>query len=442
MKNKKAARLITAGLVTTMTVGMLAGCGGEDKGSKGATSESGETVITFGIHVANPAEQEPVTNSIVEAFNEKYAGQYKVEFEAADTEAHSKNMKLEASDGTLPEIFWLNSAEAPEYADSGVLMDMSDYLSKSADIDEALNGMEDAFNNGDIQYGLPYQCNVQGFFYNKDLFDAAGVDYPTSETTYDEFIDMIGKLKESGVTPIAIGSKNSGYTMWEFNEFLERYGWSENFDAIESGELKFNNPDMVACFEKLEGLKDAQAFPENMATIEYFDAKQQFDDGTAAMFGTGQWDCAEFDENLGDKVGFWWGPVFEDSSYEQNVAMKVPSAPIVVNAEVADDDTMKEAVYTFLDFYYSEEAAGISYEGSIFPATNYTDVSASDTQYAMNAMLEAQAEGWASPAAAPDQMLSSAVQTELYNGIFGVLQGTYTPEEALDKMDETMSYNQ
>ena len=102
MKNKKAARLITAGLVTTMTVGMLAGCGGEDKGSKGATSESGETVITFGIHVANPAEQEPVTNSIVEAFNEKYAGQYKVEFEAADTEAHSKNMKLEASDGTLP----------------------------------------------------------------------------------------------------------------------------------------------------------------------------------------------------------------------------------------------------------------------------------------------------------------------------------------------------
>ena len=364
-----------------------------------------------------------------------------MEFEAADTEAHSKNMKLEASDGTLPEIFWLNTRYL-RVADSGVLMDMSDYLSKSADIDEALNGMEDAFNNGDIQYGLPYQCNVQGFFYNKDLFDAAGVDYPTSETTYDEFIDMIGKLKESGVTPIAIGSKNSGYTMWEFNEFLERYGWSENFDAIESGELKFNNPDMVACFEKLEGLKDAQAFPENMATIEYFDAKQQFDDGTAAMFGTGQWDCAEFDENLGDKVGFWWGPVFEDSSYEQNVAMKVPSAPIVVNAEVADDDTMKEAVYTFLDFYYSEEAAGISYEGSIFPATNYTDVSASDTQYAMNAMLEALAEGWASPAAAPDQMLSSAVQTELYNGIFGVLQGTYTPEEALDKMDETMSYNQ
>lgn len=436
MKRKMVARWISACLITAMTAGMLAGCG-----NKAATNKDGETVITFGIHVANPEEQEPVTNSIVEAFNEKYDGKYQVEFEAADTESHSKNMKLEASDGTLPEIFWLDSAEAPEYADSGVLLDLTDYLSENKDIDDALNGMEDAFNNGDIQYGLPYQCNVQGFFYNKDLFDAAGVDYPTSETTYEQFLDMIQKLKDSGVTPIAIGSKNSGYTMWAFNEFMERYGWSENIDVIQSGDMKFNNPDMVSCFEKLEGLKEAQAFPENMATIEYFDAKQQFDDGRAAMFGTGQWDCSEFDENIGDSIGFWWGPVFDDSSYEQKVAMKVPSAPIVVNADAASNDTMKEAVYTFLNFYYSEDAAELSYKGSIFPATSYSDVSASDTQYAMNAMLTATSEGWKSPEAAPDQTLSSAVQTELYNGIFGVLQGTYTPEQALDKMDDAMSYD-
>lgn len=438
MKKRTATRLFSAGLVSVMAAGLLAGCGGS--GGETKKNEDGETVITFGIHVANPAEQEPVTNSIVEAFNEKYDGQYKIEFEAADTESHSKNMKLEAKDGTLPQIFWLNSAEAPEYADSGVLMDLSDYLSDSAEVDEALSDMEKAFNDGKMQYGLPYQCNVQGFFYNKELFDAAGVEYPTDETTYEEFLDIIGKLKESGVTPIAIGSKNSGYTMWPFNEFLERYGWSENIDSILAKETKFHNDDMIACFEKLEGLKDAKAFPENMATIEYFDAKQQFDDGKAAMFGTGQWDCAEFDENIGENIGFWWGPVFEDSDYEQNVTMKVPSAPIVVNAEVAENESMQEAVYAFLDFYYSEEAAQISYEGSIFPATGYQGVQAKETQYAMNAMLEALESGWASPKAAPDQTLNSAVQTELYNGMFGVLQGTYTPEEALDKMDETMSY--
>lgn len=438
MKRMTAKRLISASLVTVLSAGLLAGCGSDT--SEESSSDGGETTITFGIHVANPEEQETVTYNIVQEFNKQYEGQYKVEFEAADTETHSKNLKLQSTDGTLPDIFWVDAAEAPEYAESGVLMDLSDYLSENTDIDEALNGMEDGYNNGEIQYGLPYQCNVQGFFYNKELFDAAGVEYPTNETTYEEFLDMIAKLKESGVTPIAIGSKNSSYTMWEFNEFLERYGWSENIDAILSGEKKFNNPDLVACFEKMEGLKDAGAFPDNMATIEYFDAKQLFDNGTAAMFGTGQWDCSEFDENLGDKVGFWWGPVFSDSDYEQKVAMKVPAAPIAVNGEVADDDAMKEAVYAFLNFYYSEDAAKMSYEGSIFPATSYEGIAASDTQYAMNAMLEALSEGWTSPESAPDLTVGSAVQTELYNGIFGVLQGTYTPEEALDKMDETLSY--
>lgn len=441
MKKRTLKKLLSAVMAGTMAVGLLAGCSGGKEPEPKAESEGGATTIKFGIHVANPQEQEVVTYNIVQAFNEKYDGKYKVEFEASDKESHSKNMKLEASDGTLPQIFWLDASEAPEYSDSGVLMDLSDFLSENSDIQTALGGMENAFQDDNGQYGLPYQCNVQGIFYNKDLFDKAGIEYPTNDTTYEEFIEMIKKLKESGVTPLSIGSKNSAYAMWEFNETLARYGWAENIDSILSGEKKFNNEDLNACFEKLKGIADAGAFPENMATIEYFDAKQLFNEGKAAMFGTGQWDCAEFDENIGEKVGFWWGPKFTDTNYNQDIAMKVPSAPIVVNAEVADDDAVKEAVYEFLKFYYGEDAAKISYEGSIFPATNYSEVAATDTQYSMNAMLEALAAGWESPEAAPDLTVVSAVQEALYNSMFGVMQGTYEPSEALDKIDEALSYS-
>lgn len=441
MKKRTLKKLLSAVMAGTMAVGLLAGCSGGKEPEPKAESEGGATTIKFGIHVANPQEQEVVTYNIVQAFNEKYDGKYKVEFEASDKESHSKNMKLEASDGTLPQIFWLDASEAPEYSDSGVLMDLSDFLSENSDIQTALGGMENAFQDDNGQYGLPYQCNVQGIFYNKDLFDKAGIEYPTNDTTYEEFIEMIKKLKESGVTPLSIGSKNSAYAMWEFNETLARYGWAENIDSILSGEKKFNNEDLNACFEKLKGIADAGAFPENMATIEYFDAKQLFNEGKAAMFGTGQWDCAEFDENIGEKIGFWWGPKFTDTNYNQDIAMKVPSAPIVVNAEVADDDAVKEAVYEFLKFYQGEDAAKISYEGSIFPATNYSEVAATDTQYSMNAMLEALAAGWESPEAAPDLTVVSAVQEALYNSMFGVMQGTYEPSEALDKIDEALSYS-
>lgn len=438
MGSKRLKKWCSVALASVMVVGLLAGCGSSDKDSD-KRAEGGEVVIDFGIHVANPKEQESVTYNIVQAFNEKNKGKYKVEFQAADTESHSKNMKLAASDNTLPEIFWLDASEAPEYSEAGVLLDLSDFLAENADVKEALGGMESAFTDDNGQFGLPYQCNVQGIFYNKELFDKAGVAYPTDETTYEDMLGMIAKFKENGITPLSIGSKNSGFAMWEFNETLARYGWEENIEDILAGDKKFNNKDLVACFEKLKGLADAGAFPENMATIEYFDAKQLFNEGQAAMFGTGQWDCAEFDKNIGDKIGFWWGPTFTDTDYEQEIAMKVPSAPIVVNAEVAEDEAMQEAVFEFLKFYYSKEAAELSYEGSIFPATNYEGMSAADTQYAMNAMLETLASGWESPSTAPDLTVTSAVQEALYNSLFGVMQKTYTPEEALDLMDTALN---
>lgn len=437
MNSKRLKKWCSVAMVSMVVVGTLSGCGSSGKESS-KEGDGGEVVINFGIHVANPKEQESVTYNIVQAFNEKNAGKYKVEFQAADTESHSKNMKLAASDNTLPEIFWLDASEAPEYSNAGVLLDLNDFLNENTEIKAALGGMESAFTDDNGQYGLPYQCNVQGIFYNKELFDKVGVAYPTDETTYEDMLGMLAKFKENGITPLLIGSKNSGFAMWEFNETLARYGWEENIDSILAGDKKFNNEDLVTCFEKLKGLAEAGAFPENMATIEYFDAKQLFNEGKAAMFGTGQWDCAEFDKNIGEKIGFWWGPTFTDSDYDQEVAMKVPSAPIVVNAEVAEDEEVQEAVFEFLKFYYSKEAAELSYEGSIFPATNYEGMSATDTQYAMNAMLDTLASGWDSPSTAPDLTVTSAVQEALYNSLFGVMQETYTPEEALDLMDEAL----
>ena len=54
---------------------------------------------------------------------------------------------------------------------------------------------------------IPYQPNVFAFFYNKDLFEQAGI---TEEPkTWDEFLDVCEKIKASGVTPIALGNQYS-----------------------------------------------------------------------------------------------------------------------------------------------------------------------------------------------------------------------------------------
>ena len=71
----------------------------------------------------------------------------------------------------------------------------------------------------------------------------------------------------------------------------------------------------------------------------------------------------------------------------------------------------------------------------MFPATSYDGLAPSSDKYAMNAMVEALGNGWKSPTAAPDLTVPSAVQASLYDGLFGVMQGTHTPADAVAKMD-------
>ena len=126
MKKKSLKKVTSAVLVAAMSMGLLAGCGGSKSSGEAKTDADGATVIKFGIHVANPKKQETVTYNIVQGFNKENKGKYKVEFVAADTEAHSKNMKLAAQDGSLPEIVHLDSAEAPKYNEAEYLLDMSE----------------------------------------------------------------------------------------------------------------------------------------------------------------------------------------------------------------------------------------------------------------------------------------------------------------------------
>ena len=68
MKNKSFKSLLSAVTIGAMTLSLMTGCQGGGSG-EAETDESGATVIKIGIHVSKPAEQETVTNNIVEAIN-------------------------------------------------------------------------------------------------------------------------------------------------------------------------------------------------------------------------------------------------------------------------------------------------------------------------------------------------------------------------------------
>ena len=437
----KMKRILSGLLAAVMMTALFAGCGGKSstEPSPGTGEGPKTTTITLGMHVANLKDQEPVTYGIVQEFM-KANPDIKVEIQGNDKDEHVKKMKMAAQSNELPDIFWMDSSVAPELNQAGLLLDLNDFLKANGDVAKAIpDNMKEASMADGVQYGLPYQALVTGIWYNKSVFEKFNVKEPVNGTTYEALLEAVKTFKDNGIVPISKGAKDT-YSVWAFLIAFERYGYFDKIDDILAGKEKFDNPEFVKYFEKLSELGKNGAFPSNAATLTYFQAKEEFIAGKSAMFDSGMWDAGALDGTLGDKTGFWWGPTFPDTDKKQTVKMKVSSAPLCVSKKVAGDETKKAAVYKFLAFYYGKDAAKISYEGSIIPATSYQiDVDLSKKP-AFAAIVKAlNDEAWTSPKAQPDLVLKEAVQAQLYDSMYGTMIGTYKPEEALKKIDAVLS---
>ena len=84
------------------------------------------------------------------------------------------------------------------------------------------------------QYGVPYNLGMVGVWYNKALFEKAGIDEPPA--TWDEFLADVEKLKAAGITPLAVGEKDKWPGMfWWANLSLRIAGKDAMQQAGEDG---------------------------------------------------------------------------------------------------------------------------------------------------------------------------------------------------------------
>ena len=410
--------------VAVSTALLLAGCGG----AASDQSQDGRTTIDFAIHVANPQEQEPAFAAVVEAFDSQNPD-IDVNLIGKEQSEHIKSIKMQSQSGNLPDMFWMLQASASELNDAGALLDLSGFLDANPDVASSLRpNMVNGFKDGDTQYGLPYQPLVTGMFYNRALFEENGLEVPQ---TFDDLIEASKVFRSKGITTIAQGAKDP-YSVWAFLTMLSRFGYFDKIDDILAGSESFNNEDFIRYYEKIDLLREAGAFPENVTTQSYFQAVESFTGGKAALLDSGTWDVRKIEGSpVGKDVGFWWGPTFADGVGEQNVSSVVPSAPIVVNAEVAKDEAKLDAVEKFLAFYYGPEGIQLMVDNQI-PAMTDVEVSVDAAQHPVFAsvMEQVSSPDYTSQPAQPDLVVSEAVASAMYDSIYGVINGTYDPEQA------------
>lgn len=92
--------------------------------------------------------------------------------------------------GNAPDIILMDDEFLPAYAVRGYLEDLKPYIDRDAQeirLDDFFARGLESFNYRGFQGGMPWAGNVMMIFYNQDLFDAAGLPYPTDEWTWMDF---------------------------------------------------------------------------------------------------------------------------------------------------------------------------------------------------------------------------------------------------------------
>ena len=97
-------------------------------------------------------------------------------------------LEAAATGGSLPDTFWMHSNNIYYYGSNNQLLDLSDYIAKSdlVDLKNYPEGLNAIYNIDGKQYAIPKDYDTIALWYNKTLFDEAGLSYPDATWTWDD----------------------------------------------------------------------------------------------------------------------------------------------------------------------------------------------------------------------------------------------------------------
>lgn len=373
-----------------------------------------DTTIRYFTFSAAPDYLEEL-DTIVAAFEEANPG-INVEVETAPFADYFTLLQADIVGGDAPDVFELNYENFVTYAANGTLLDLSGYLSEDTPFyPRAL----EAFQYQGEQLALPASFSTVLLFYNADLFDAAGVEYPTADWTWDD-------ARAAAEAIDALGEDTWGlYSPVQFWEFYKK--------AAQNGECQFFNEDMTestinspACVETLEtmvsfmndGLMPTAADLSGMSDSELFTS------GNLGMLVTGIWMFGAFAE-----APFNWDVEVEPMLNQH--ANHFFANGVAVSASTSNP----EAAAAWAQFLAaSETAAQVRVEaGWELPALDqpeYFEGYLSQTPPANRAAVFAALEN---PVTPPVIERQNEMQDTVNALIQQVVEGTLSAQEALDQ---------
>ena len=279
--------------------------------------------------------------------------------------------------------------------------------------------------DGEI-YAVPLNIAAACVFYNKDMFEEAGVDVPE---TYDELLEVCEAIKEAGYTPITISAGTAWCLSMLAGYLCDREG--VDLDAINSGEESWVQDKTIAAGEKL--LELSQYFQETAAGDSNDDATAALYFEDAAILIQGSWAIGQMNganPDFEEKCGVFQFPAIEGGNDPNRVIAKSDSLAMSSSTEYP------EACIALMKYFTDDEAQRYTAEvGGKIPVTNVEyDPEVAPAQLADVMEIFSNATG--TFGFYNESLVSSDAGSYFDNQMVSIFQEEQTPEEAFQAVED------
>lgn len=336
-------RLFVLALLASL---LLASCAGGGAAPQPSGGNGGNAPVEISMMMwGDPAELD-VWNQIVADFHQANPN-ITVKVDVSDWDSYWTKVKTLLSAGTPPDVFAMDAPLYLDYQTRGVLLNLQPYIDKNPDMLKGVYPQTlQAYKTPDGLYGLPRDFQTIVLFYNKDMFDAASVAYPTADWTYDDLrtaakqltkVDADGKTTQFGIYS----------DLWDMELIWSEAIWANGGDVINADHTKtlIGEPQALPAWQLFHDMMFVdKSWPDTNTASQYGD--DPFLAGVAAMTTIGHWAVPGYSE-----AGFNWD-VAPMPKGPAGQATSVNSAGFVV----AKDSKHPDAAFEFLKYVLSEPA--------------------------------------------------------------------------------------
>ena len=269
----------------------MAACGSKKEvatETKGVGSTTGsvelEVVTTFAGNDGNAQNYK----ASYEAW-ERETGNTVVDMSATSDDSFKTRVVTDFETGSEPDVlFFFNGADANDFIKAGKVISIEDIR---AEYPEYASNMDDgripASMVDDKAYAVPVNGYWEAMFVNTEVLDAAGVEVPGADYTWDAFLADCEKIKDAGYTPIAAALGNIPHYWWEFAIF--NHTTVEDHLTVPASIEDEIGKGWVAGMEDIKSLYESGYFPDNTLSATDDETFAMFVDGKAAFLIDGSW---------------------------------------------------------------------------------------------------------------------------------------------------------